>query len=253
MIKQVVGLLVALVLTMPVVKADTPVNPVGLSMELLNGVRYKTDVAGMLKVLAELKEEQLEVALVNDDAKKAFWINVYNAMIQHQLGQDTSSYVNRRKFFRSKNIVVAGQKLSFDDIEHGMLRGSKVKWAGGYIHKLVASPFERKFRVEKLDWRIHFALNCGAMSCPAVFQYNQGEIDKQLENSTNLFLMFETAYDSTANSIQVPKLFSWFRKDFGGKKGIYELLQARDIIPAGATPKITYTKYDWSLSVANYR
>lgn len=246
-------MLAVLVLAAPMVQAETPVNPVGLSMELLNGVRYKTDVSGMLKVLAELKEEQMVVALTNDDAKKVFWINVYNAMIQHQLSQDTSSYVNRRKFFRNKNIVVAGQKLSFDDIEHGMLRGSKVKWAGGYIHKLVASPFERKFRVEKLDWRIHFALNCGAMSCPAVFQYNQGEVDKQLENSTNLFLMFEATYDSTANTIQLPKLFSWFRKDFGGKKGTYALLQARDIIPQGAEPRITYTKYDWSLSVANYK
>lgn len=246
-------MLAVLVLAAPMVQAETPVNPVGLSMELLNGVRYKTDVSGMLKVLAELKEEQMVVALTNDDAKKVFWINVYNAMIQHQLSQDTSSYVNRRKFFRNKNIVVAGQKLSFDDIEHGMLRGSKVKWAGGYIHKLVASPFERKFRVEKLDWRIHFALNCGAMSCPAVFQYNQGEVDKQLENSTNLFLMFETTYDSTANTIQLPKLFSWFRQDFGGKKGTYALLQERDIIPQGAEPIITYTKYDWSLSVANYK
>jgi len=240
-------------LASPFLKAETPVNPVGLSMELLSGVRYKADVSGMLKVLADLKEEQLAVALVNDDAKKAFWINIYNAMIQHQLSQDTSSYVNRRKFFRAKSIVVAGQKLSFDDIEHGMLRGSKVKWAGGYIHKLVPSPFERKFRVSQLDWRIHFALNCGAMSCPAVFQYSQPEIDKQLENSTNLFLMFETTYDSVANTIQLPKLFSWFRNDFGGKKGIYTLLQAREIIPAGSTPKIAYTKYDWSLSVANYR
>ncbi|MBA4302711.1 MAG: DUF547 domain-containing protein [Sphingobacteriaceae bacterium] len=246
-------MMAVLLLATPMVKADTPVNPVGLSMELLNGVRYKTDVSGMLKVLAELQEEQLAVALINDDAKKVFWINVYNAMIQYQLAKDTSSYVNRRKFFRSRNIVVAGQKLSFDDIEHGMLRGSKVKWAGGYIHKLVPSAFERKFRVEKLDWRIHFALNCGAMSCPAVFQYTQAEVDKQLENSTNLFLMFETAYDSTTNTLQLPKLFSWFRNDFGGKKGIYSLLQAQDIIPAGSTPKITYTKYDWSLSVANYK
>ena len=242
-----------LLLATPMVKADTPVNPVGLSMELLNGVRYKTDVSGMLKVLAELSEEQLAVALHSDDAKKTFWINIYNAMIQYQLSQDTSSYVNRRKFFRSKNIVVASQKLSFDDIEHGMLRGSKVKWAGGFIHKLVPSAFERKFRVVELDWRVHFALNCGAMSCPAVFQYNQAEIDKQLENSTNLFLMFETSYDSTANTLQLPKLFSWFRNDFGGKKGTYKLLEAREIIPVGSKPKITYTKYDWSLSVANFK
>lgn len=242
-----------LLASMGLSNADTPVNPVGLSMELLTAVRYGTDVNGILKTMAHLTEDELAAGLTDDAAKMTFWLNVYNAMIQHKLSQDTATYVKRNKFFRTRDIVVAGRQLSFDQIEHGMLRRSKVKWAGGYLNKWFPSAFEKRFRVEQLDWRIHFALNCGAMSCPAVQQYDRNELDQQLDNATTLFLMFETEYDSTANTFALPKLFRWFQKDFGGKAGIYDILEKREFIPAGTRPKLVYTEYDWSLSVGNYR
>lgn len=242
-----------LLASMGLSNADTPVNPVGLSMELLTAVRYGTDVNGILKTMAHLTEDELAAGLTDDAAKMTFWLNVYNAMIQYKLSQDTATYVKRNKFFRTRDIVVAGRQLSFDQIEHGMLRRSKVKWAGGYLNKWFPSAFEKRFRVEQLDWRIHFALNCGAMSCPAVQQYDRNELDQQLDNATTLFLMFETEYDSTANTFALPKLFRWFQKDFGGKAGIYDILEKREFIPAGTRPKLVYTEYDWSLSVGNYR
>lgn len=234
-------------------KADTPVNPVGLSMELLSSVRYNTDVSGILNAMASFTEDELAAGLTDDAAKMTFWLNVYNAMIQHKLTKDTATYVKRNKFFRTRDIVVAGKRLSFDQIEHGLLRRSKVKWSGGYLTKWFPSAFEKRFWVEQLDWRIHFALNCGAMSCPAVQQYEKNDINQQLENATTLFLMFETEYDSTANTFSLPKLFRWFQKDFGGKAGIHDILEKREFIPVGTRPKLIYTAYDWSLSVGNYR
>lgn len=233
--------------------AETPVNPVGLSGELLETVRYGINSEGILKVLAEFKETDLAVGLDNDAAKKTFWINIYNAMVQYRLRQDTSAYVHRGKFFRKRNIIVAGQHLSLDDIEHRMLRRSKVKWSLGYVNRWFPSAFEKTFRVEELDWRIHFALNCGAMSCPAIDYYRQHSINEQLDNATTLFLMFETEYDSTANTFTLPKLFQWFRNDFGGKAGIYSLLEKGEYISAGAKPKLVYKPYDWTISVSNYR
>jgi hypothetical protein len=235
------------------VLAETPVNPVGLSGELLESVRYGVDPSGILKVLAEFKESDLAVGLNDDAAKKTFWINIYNAMVQYRLKQDTSEYVNRGKFFRNRNIVVAGRNLSLDDIEHRMLRRSKVKWSLGYANRWFPSDFEKTFRVEELDWRIHFALNCGAMSCPAIDYYRQHSINEQLDNATTLFLMFETEYDSTANTFTLPKLFKWFRKDFGGKAGIYSILEKGEYIPEGSKPKLVYKPYDWTLSVSNFR
>jgi len=230
-----------------------PMHPIQMSEQLLLAVKNQEDPLPYIKGIAGYTSEALHTGLGNDAEKQVFWINVYNAFIQYKLKQDTSQFENRRKFFKKRDIVIAGTTLSFDDIEHGILRRSKVKWAGGQLQKWFPSDFEKKHRVEVLDWRIHFALNCGAMGCPAVDFYNVADLDKQLENGVNLFLMFESEYDSTTNVLVLPKLFSWYRKDFGGKKGIYELLEKRDYIPVDSQPKLKYSEYDWRLSVANYR
>lgn len=230
-----------------------PSNPIGLASELLALVKQKQDVKQYVTALSQIKAEELNTALYNDDVKLAFWINIYNAYIQIKLQEDSNAYANRSKFFKSRTIIIAGQKLSFDDIEHGILRSGKVKWSLGYLNNPFLSKFIKSAQVKELDWRIHFALNCGAMSCPLVEFYDVKDIRKQLENSTNLFLMFETAYDSTTNEMKLPKLFRWFKGDFGGKNGIYTLLETREYIPVGSKPKLVYTEYDWSLAPSKFR
>lgn len=149
-------------------QTSIPMSPIQMSEQMLQAVKNKEDASSYVKGLAGYTEEALTIGLGNDTEKMVFWINVYNAFIQHKLKQDTSQFENRRKFFKKRDIVIAGKPLSFDDIEHGILRRSKVKWAGGHLQKWFPSGFEKKHRVEQLDWRIHFALNCGAAGCPAV-------------------------------------------------------------------------------------
>jgi hypothetical protein len=69
---------------------------------------------------------------------------------------------NKKSFFTVKQINVANKQLSLDEIEHGILRRSKIKWSLGYLNKLFPSAFEKHQRADKADYRIHFALNCGA-------------------------------------------------------------------------------------------
>lgn len=230
-----------------------PASPVNLANELLAMVKQKQEVKQYVSALEQVSPEALHTALYSDDVKLAFWINIYNAFIQIKLKEDSDAYANRSKFFKSRTIIIAGQKLSFDDIEHGILRSGKVKWSLGYLNNPFLSKFIKSAQVHELDWRIHFALNCGAMSCPLVEFYDAKDIRKQLENSTNLFLMFESAYDSTTNEMKLPKLFRWFKGDFVGKKGIYNLLETREYIPVGSKPKLVYTEYDWSLAPAKFR
>lgn len=230
-----------------------PMAPHQMAEQMLIGVKNQDDVSGYITALANLSEEALQVGLASDAEKKAFWINVYNAFIQYKLQQDTAQFANRRKFFGKKDIVIAGKALSFDLIEHGILRRSKVKWAAGYMQKWFPSAFEKTQRVDSLDSRIHFALNQGAMSSPAVQFYQYTQINEQLDQAADLFMMFEINYDSSANSLSLPVLFRRYRGDFGGKKGVYTLLEQEGIIPADSQPKLVYTKYDWSLSVANFR
>lgn len=162
-------------------------------------------------------------------------------------------YKNRYSFFSLKQIVIAGKQLSLDDIEHGILRRSKIKWGLGYLNKFFPPDFEKKFRVGKLDNRIHFALNCGAKSCPPIAYYDPEKIDRQLELATRNYLKNEAEYDKISNSVSLPKIMSWFRGDFGGKKGIKKILIKYQIIDGNENVNIRFKKYDWTLFLNNYK
>ena len=196
--------------------------------------------------------QTLLTSLNTDNAKKAFWINLYNGQTQIALKSNPDKYNNRNAFYKAKQIEIAGNKYSLDDIEHGILRHSKIKWSLGYLNKLFPSKKEKQLRVDKLDYRIHFALNCGAKSCPPIAFYNPETINEQLEVATKAYLTSEVEYDRSANLIKLPTLMSWFRADFGGKKGMIKILKKYNIVPEDANPKIKFKKYDWTLSLNNY-
>ncbi|WP_323192978.1 DUF547 domain-containing protein, partial [Halostella sp. PRR32] len=66
--------------------------------------------------------------------------------------------VPRRPIFRRNLLTVAGESLSVDDVEHGILRRSRSGIGLGYVPRLRRSRFERRHRVDDVDPRIHFAL-----------------------------------------------------------------------------------------------
>ncbi len=229
------------------------VNVIEVSQELLLAAKTREPTDSLITILEGISPADLENQLVSDDQKKAFWINIYNAATQISLSKNKDQYKKRSSFFGSKQIVIAGKKLSLDDIEHGMLRHSKVKWSLGYINKLFPSAFEKKNRVAKPDYRIHFSLNCGAKSCPPIAFYKPEQLDKQLDMATKVYLKDESTYMEAENKVYVPALMGWFRRDFGGKKNIKVLLAKLDIIPAGANPSVRFKKYDWNLYLENYK
>lgn len=226
---------------------------VRLSQDLLYAV--KTDEPAQLYIdsIATISAEVLQKQLHTDAIKKAFWLNIYNAFVQLQLHKDTALYKNRRRFFSQKNISIVNQKLSLDDVEHQLLRHSKNKYLLGYFGTIFPSKFERMFRVNELDYRIHFALNCGAKSCPAIAFYASEEINDQLETATRSFVQNECTMDTSANILYVPALFKWFRADFKGKKGMYSILQTHGVLAEKSKPKIKFLPYDWSLELKQYK
>jgi thiol-disulfide isomerase/thioredoxin len=191
--------------------------------------------------------------LRTDNLKKAFWINLYNGYTQAALKANPDKYKNRSAFFKSKQIDVAGNKFSLDEIEHGILRHSKIKWSLGHFNKLFPSKKEKKLRVDRVDYRIHFALNCGAKSCPPIAFYNPDNLDQQLDLATRAYLSGEAEYDSSKNILRLPKLMSWFRADFGGKKGMVAIAKKNNIISNETNPKIKFKDYDWTLTLNNYK
>jgi len=223
-------------------------NAVAISIQLLLSVQENADCSPLLLQLASISEEQLSSDLKSVDARKTFWINCYNAFTQiliEKKSPDLSSQTGRLDFFSSKEIEISGNKISLNDIEHGMLRHSAVWWSKGHLHKLFAGGFEKKFRVP-LDYRIHFALNCGANSCPSIRFYETEKLNDQLNEAMDAFLNSDVKYNKETNTVIISPIFDWYRKDFGGKKGILNLLQKRRLIPSNKNVQLEFGSYDWT-------
>lgn len=228
-------------------------NPIKLSQDFLYAAKTGDNTSKFVDSLKLLNEDKLASSLNSDAKKMAFWLNIYNGFTQVILSKNPDQYKTRSSFFSSRQINIAGTKLSLDMIEHGILRHSKVKWSGGYLGKLFPPAFEKKFRVDSLNYRIHFALNCGAKSCPPIAFYEPETIDKQLKLAIKTYLKGECDYNKAKNVVKVPALMNWFRDDFGGKKGILAILAENQVIPKGANPEIAYKPYDWTLFLNNYK
>ncbi len=113
--------------------------------------------------------------LYNDDAIKTFWINIYNAWFQILATREKKK---SPEIFTGKLITIADTKFSLDDIEHGILRRYRWKLSRGYLPELFPGRLIKQLAVAKIDYRIHFALNCGAKSCPPIAFYTYFNINK---------------------------------------------------------------------------
>lgn len=223
-----------------------------LSRDLLCFIKEGKSYQKEVDLLAKSSLKELTKQLKTDKQKMAFWLNIYNSFIQISLSKNPKLYKNKTEFFGEKRVKIAGELLSFDDIEHGILRKSKIKISLGYLQKWFLAEWERALRVETVDWRIHFALNCGAKSCPPVAIYEVDKLDKQLNFMTKTYLEEQTSYNSQQKKANTVALFSWFRGDFGGITGIKKILFDYKITPE-KPESLNFKTYDWTLLLGNYR
>ncbi|WKN40966.1 DUF547 domain-containing protein [Tunicatimonas pelagia] len=225
---------------------------VELSKELVRTAKEQQDASEIMDKLAAVSAEELSAELDTDEAKKAFWINVYNGSVQHILMKQPELFEDRGAFFKKDQVRIAGEIISLDKIEHGIIRGSKIKWLLGLVSDPFADKYERTFRTDSADGRIHFALNCGAKSCPYIAIYNAPYMNEQLDEIARQFLNRTSTYEPDEEKVFVTSLFSWFRGDFGGKSGIRDFLRKYDVIPEEADPSLSFQDYDWTLELGNY-
>lgn len=228
------------------------VNFIALSQNILSAAKEGSETKVYEDSLKQIDLDDLRSVLNSDNKRLAFWLNIYNAYTQVILKRDPELFKDRDSFFSSPQINIGQEILSLDQVEHDLLRRSKVKYSRGYLNKLFTNTFEENFRVDTLDYRIHFALNCGAKSCPPIKFYDPLHIDEQLSLATKSYLRSETEYRPIQNAVAVPALMSWFKNDFGGERGILDILKKLNLIPAQSIPRIEYKEYDWTLELDNY-
>lgn len=179
--------------------------------------------------------------------REAFLINVYNAATVELIltgYPDLKSIKDLGGLLSSpwkKDVIdLLGKKRSLDDIEQTMLRGA----------------------ADYSDPRIHFAVNCASIGCPALRPeaYVGSRLSSQLDDQTRRFLRDRSRnrYEP-GKGVQVSKIFDWYAEDFDKHAGgVAKFLAkyadslgldsaAAGKLESGALP-ISYTDYDWQLN-----
>ncbi|MFD0797938.1 DUF547 domain-containing protein [Maribacter chungangensis] len=229
-----------------------PLDFNALSETLLQDIQANKNTKAIQHTLAKTTISELANTLDTDAKRFAFWTNIYNAYILILLKEQPELYDDRGTFFKKEQIKIAGKSVSFATIEHGILRKSQWEYGLGYVRKWFPNKFERKLRVNKRDYRIHFALNCGAKDCPPVAIYEWERLEEQFTKGTAEFLKNTTVYSEDKKEVAVTSLFSWFRGDFGGKNGVKKILMEQGLIPYTKGMDLSYKNYDWTLDIDNF-
>jgi len=250
-------------------------NPVELSKDLFRQLlklkgKYLDD-SGKVKYTSARKDPafsqfEVDVALLqfidlrvlDEMERRAFFINIYNSLTLHAMilsvKDNTPNLFRLDNFWENHAYRIANFVFSLNDIEHGVLRSNKV-------NPMFLEPSFREgdsrleFSQKMLDPRIHFALNCGAKSCPPILLFSSENLDMALELASQNFCQGATEVDSERKIITLSKLLKWYKSDFGNNnleviRWITPYLteeQKRSILACGDCFKVKYAPYDWSI------
>ena len=228
----------------PVTWANTVADH-SIYAELLNKyvINGKVDYAGFKSEEAKLDRylkllEAVDSKSLSQNEQFAFYANAYNAWtIKLILSRypDVKSIKDLGSLFKSpwkKEIVrLEGRVMSLDNVEHDILRP--------------------RFK----DPRVHFAINCAAISCPPLRNepYRGDILNDQLNDSTRSFLNDPRGYRFNGNDFYVSRIFKWFAEDFDNDVlGFYLKYAQEDLKQKLETNrdkiKIKYLDYDWGLN-----
>ncbi|MBI4607473.1 MAG: DUF547 domain-containing protein [Candidatus Rokubacteria bacterium] len=193
-------------------------------------------------------------ALQTRGERLAFWINAYNALVGDgitALGIRESVW-EAPDFFARISYRFGGLVFSADEIEHGVLRGNRPNPLSG-VAPFPADDPRLAHAVTPLDPRVHFAISCGARSCPRVRGYHGLGLDAQLDEAARAFVNREVTLDGQI--LTASPIFKWFRADFddfpGGLAGF--LAQYLDEGPVRralfgqGVARLAWRPYDWRL------
>lgn len=175
----------------------------------------KTDLSLLENLVRKVQFFDLDL-LANDSSKKPFWINVYNGLTNLEIvrNQLKESVWEKEDFFTDRVLNVAGIRFSLDDIEHGILRRNGPRRSGKPDQFQAGDP-RMKWMADQLDYRIHFALNCGSVSCPPIAFYDAPLIDEQLRAAEESFASSEFIVNNEKETVECSSIFVWYRSDFG--------------------------------------
>jgi len=197
-----------------------------------------TPLTGYLDSVAAVPEATFKQW--SKEEQMAFLINLYNAatlklVVDHYPVKSIKDIGSVFKGPWKQPVVrMFGKTETLDHVEHDLLRPNYN------------------------DPRIHFAINCASIGCPALRSeaFQAAKLDAQLDEQTRLFLhdRSKNRVDAKAKVLYLSSIFDWFKADFVKKSGSVEKFIApyldasdRSVVEQGGL-KIKNTDYSWSLN-----
>lgn len=229
------------------------------------GVDYEsmeksTEFKGYVKHTAELQRVKLDG--MSREETLAFFINVYNALVIHAnvvRGPPVNLW-QRYKFFNTVNYIIGGHSFGLNQIENGILRSNR-KAIGAVTKPFSKSDPRLRVALPAPEPKVHFALVCGAKSCPPIKTYTAAGIDEELSLAAESFLEGEDGcvLNMPKREICLSKIFQWYRVDFGSNNE--ELVQfvlahmgqgqkkdqLQELLISGNF-KVSFMRYNWDLN-----
>jgi Protein of unknown function, DUF547 len=194
-------------------------------------VNYKAIAADKIKLEEIITYAATKQKFTNADEKKAYYLNTYNMLVIKGIinNYPTKGPMEIKGFFDKKEYVVNGASVTLNYIENDIIRKTYN------------------------DARIHFALVCGAKSCPPIpnYAFITSKLESQLDVLTKQSIQNKnfTKIDAANNKASISMLFNWYKDDFIKSKGsVIAFLNAYLKTPIAETTVVENYTYDWALN-----
>jgi len=180
------------------------------------------------------KLSTMDIEALPRDAEMATWFNLYNAKTIDLILENypTKSIRKISNPWKRKRLVVNGNKMSLDDIEHGTVR--------------------RKYN----EPRVHYAFNCASIGCPNVKRsaWEASTLEADLAQASRDFIASDRGVAVRDGKIIASSIFKWYKKDFGGNEAgilahLRQYASGSKKAALEATNNINKYDYDWDLNI----
>ena len=198
---------------------------------------FQKDTLPLNKYLYLLSSKSPDKLSMDEDARKAYWINAYNAftvklvLMYYPLSsiKDLGTKIkipSANSPWDLKFIEIGNKKMTLNDIEHIILR----------------KEFD--------DPRIHFAVNCASESCPVLRNsaYSGNNLEKQLDEQARIFVNDYSKNQLSEHKLKISQIWKWFEGDFTKEGDLITFLNRYSIVRISNKAKIQYLEYDWGLN-----
>ena len=167
----------------------------------------------------------------------AHMINAYNALSMFNVLQSgipaTHAGFNKVSFFVLRELQIGGQPMSLRSFENDLIR-----------------PLARR----RNDPRVHFALNCSALSCPVLprVPFTAAALDAELERETRAFFARPENFriDTPSGTLWLSELLDFYPEDFvpGSAASLLHYANRYATQPAPSSFVVRFTPYDWTIA-----